>query len=38
VLFRSNTIGMGNANTTSGVLGRGAMGYGVYRGAFGGNQ
>ena len=36
--FAKNTIGMGNANTTSGVLGRGAMGYGVYRGAFGGNQ
>jgi hypothetical protein len=28
-------VGFGNANTTSGVLGRGALGYGAYRGASG---
>jgi len=31
--FGKNMIGMGNAATTSGVLGRGAMGYGLLRGA-----
>ena len=34
--FAKNTIGLGKANTTSGVLGRGAMGYGLVRGATGG--
>lgn len=34
--FGKNMLGMGNAATTSGVLGRGAMGYGLYRGMTGG--
>jgi hypothetical protein len=34
--FGKNMLGMGQANTTSGVLGRGAMGYGLLRGATGG--
>jgi len=34
--FGKNMLGMGNAATTSGVLGRGAMGYGLLRGATGG--
>lgn len=34
--FGKNVLGMGNAATTSGVLGRGAMGYGLLRGATGG--
>lgn len=34
--FGKNMLGMGQANTTSGVLGRGAMGVGLVGGATGG--